>query len=220
MTDLMVAICTLGRVRVEQEIALLSHTWPNGISRQLSTIKGFSTCDARNLHVQIAKDEGVKYLMFWDDDIAPRSQSAVSLMVSAMEQIEDIDILGGVYPRRLKDFPEPIVVREGKTWWGWEDGGIHPVQITGTGFTLIRVAALDKIQVPTYDIELEDKTSKTVGKYFAERLGKNQITDDFYLGDLCSEFGVRWFVAGQIICDQYGDDGHVYSVEDAKVGIA
>lgn len=218
----MVAVCTLGRVRIEHEIAMMSHTWPNGYARQLSCIKGYSTCDARNLHMQIAKDEGVKYVMFWDDDIAPRWQSATSFMLAAMEEIEEIDVLGGVYPRRVKGFPEPIVFRKGKVWWGWEDEGIHPVQATGTGFTMIRLSSLEKMDVPTYDIELDDGTTKTVTKYFAEVRKKNNqvISDDFYFSDLCADAGLKWYVIGKVVCDQYGDDGQVYSVEDAKIKVS
>lgn len=207
---LFVAVCTLGQVRIEHEMAMANAKMPMGMERRLSVIMGIPTVDARNLAVKMAMDAGAKYLLFWDDDVVPRDRNAVLHMVNVMEQLP-IDLLGGVYPRRGA-IPEPIVVKEegGGVWWGWEEGGVYPVYMTGTGFLLIRMESLERVQSEPY--ALTDGTQ--VNRLFSAEHG---YSDDFQFADLAAENGLKWCVAGSVVCDQIDLDGTHYTIERAKI---
>lgn len=208
---LFIAVCTLGTVRIEHELAMAGALMPFGRERRLAVIMGIPTIDARNLACRMAVEAGAEYLMFWDDDVVPRDKTAVQHMIGVMEHLPTIDVLGGVYPRRGA-VPQPIVVREpgAGTWWGWEEGGIHPVYMTGTGFTVIRLASLGRIDAPEYELQNKER----VRRYFDAAHG---YSDDFYFADLCADAGLKWCVAGAVVCDQYDLDGTCYTVERAKI---
>lgn len=221
--NIVIACCTLGRIRVEHEMAVLHHAFPLGRTAQFRIFMGLTTVDGRNWAVKEAIDLDAEYLLYWDDDMIPRSPSAVDAVVTPMAQNPDIDIVGAVYPMRRKGAPEPIVIKEKGcgVWWGWQDGGLHPVYMTGTGFTAIRVASLKQLDVETYS---SDDGKLTLPRVFGRKQisdGENvgRMADDEYLAELCAQAGLSWYVAGNVICDQIDLDGRVYRVEDARVAV-
>ena len=212
--NLLIAVCTLGQVRAEWAIALASALPPVGRKRLVTTLMGFETAHARNVACWLAQDKGCEYLMFWDDDVIPRERAALLRLVSVMDQRSEIAVLGGVYPRR-SDVPEPIVVKTkgNGLWWGWADGAVHKVYMTGTGFTLVRVAELAGLDGPVYETD----DGRTLHAYFNTR---PHLTDDFWLGELCEAAGKGWYVHGDVVCDQIDrESGHLYCVEEAKVTV-
>ena len=107
--------------------------------------------------------------------------------------------------------PEPIVMKKrlAGMWWGWEDGQIHPVYMTGTGYTMIRLDDLAGIDCPTFETD----DGKTVRAFFGSR---ENYTDDFWLADLLEEQGKQWFVHGGVVCDQINRGGQFFRIESAK----
>jgi len=219
--NILIACCTLGKIRVEHELAVLYQAFPLGRTAQYRVFLGLTTEDARNWAVKEAIDEDAEYLLYWDDDMIPRNRSAIAALTTPLAQHPEIDVVGAVYPMRRALAPEPIVIKEkGEgVWWGWQDGGLHSVYMTGTGFTAIRVSSLKSLDYETY--------SSADGKLTLPRIfGRKQISDganigrmadDEYLAELCKAAGLSWYVAGNVLCDQIDIEGKVYRVEDAKV---
>ena len=216
-----IAICTLGKVVSDMAISLATQVFPLGTKCRYIQMKGLTTVNARNLAVQQAMEVGDEVLVFWDDDVVPQSNQAVSYLIHALNQNPEIDLVGGVYPRRAP-LPEPIVLEEhpGVSWWGWQDGGIHKVYMTGTGFLAIRLSSLKKLKVEEYDLTFGEVATITVKRYFDHTTGENgEVTDDFYLAKLAEEAGLNWYVHGKVICDQM-DERNVWSVDKARMNVA
>lgn len=209
---LAIGICTLGLIRVEHEIMMTGVGLPMGQALGRVYVKGYGIQDARNIAWNAAEGMGYEYFMFWDDDCVPLSGGAVETMLETMEQNPEIDILGGVYPAR-QSIPAPIVTLEstGKPWWGWEDGGIHRVWMTGTGFTMYRMSSIQKLDAPVKSFETA-KGPWDIPQYFRLENG----TDDFALAVEAEKAGLRWYVHGGIVCDQIEPTGLRFQVKNAR----
>ena len=159
--------CTLGRVRAEWAYDFSSQMPPMGRKMMVAFLTDMTTSDARNTGMAMAQFSDAQYVMFWDDDILPKDNEAIAKMVTAMDQHPEIDVLGGVYPCR-RQVCDPIVVKDGPyggVWWGWQDGNIHPVYLTGTGFTLVR---LERLPLPeSYQIEVPGQGRIAARRYFS-----------------------------------------------------
>ena len=107
MSDLLIAICTLGKVRAEWAAGLAIMKPVSGRPYELTLIQGMSTVDARNVAMALAFERKSEYMLFYDDDMLPRDPDAVLNLVSTMERYKDIDVLGGIYPRR-RSVPDPL----------------------------------------------------------------------------------------------------------------
>jgi glycosyltransferase involved in cell wall biosynthesis len=225
--DIMVAVCTLGKVRIEHEVAFHDCCLPMNRVRRLVVIKNLGVSEARNMAVQIAKTQGCEILIFWDDDVIPRSPACLQSLINAMNLNPKVDIIGGVYPIR-GPIPEPIVAKKlgDGAWWGWVDGKIHRVHMTGTGFLAIRMKSLEKIKAKTYEHEAAEAPGGkiTLTRYFAESQNYTphpekegellaRATDDFYFAELAAKARLKWYVEGRAVCDQIDLDGTIYRVE-------
>ncbi|KKL18181.1 hypothetical protein LCGC14_2478070, partial [marine sediment metagenome] len=135
------------------------------------------------------------------DDVVPHDKLAVQHLLAVIDADDSIDLAGGIYPRKVT--MEPIVAKDNgaKTgvWWGWRDGHAEQVYMTGTGFLIIRMASLAKIPV-------------TDGRYF--EVG-DRTTDDFFFADWCAASKLKWYAAGNVVCDQIDLDGRLHQVEKA-----
>lgn len=217
--DIFIAVCTLGTVRAEWAVGLASMHQSTGRTQQLALIRDVHTVqDARNLALNLALAGDCDYLLFWDDDIIPQQTDASKRLIATLDQVEEIDVVGAVYPMR-RNLSEPCVVQSRKhgIYWGWRDGLVHPVYMTGTAFMAIRLSTLRDKAVEPYDI-----AGYQLGRYFdmgEDGMGGIQ-TDDFYFADWCAENDIQQYVHGGVRCNQISRDGQVYRVEDAEVAVA
>lgn len=209
---LALGVCTLGKVRIEHEIMMLSTGMPLGQAQAFVVVKGYGIQDARNIAWAAAEGQGWEYFMFWDDDVIPITNATVETLLETMEQNPEIDILGGVYPAR-QSIPAPIVTIEpyGKPWWGWEDGGIHKVWMTGTGFTMYRMESIKKLTPPTKAFKGKSGPWE-IKEYFRLEDG----TDDYVLARDAEAAGLTWYVHGGVICDQMELDGRRWEIKNAR----
>ncbi len=200
-SSVLIVTCTLGPVRMEWALAVIGQTLPLWRTFKRNVIIGQTTVDARNMAVKQAQEEGFDYLLFWDDDVVPHDKLAVQHLLAVIDADDSIDLVGGIYPRKVT--MEPIVAKDNgaKTgvWWGWRDGHAEQVYMTGTGFLIIRMASLAKIPV-------------TDGRYF--EVG-DRTTDDFFFADWCAASKLKWYAAGNVVCDQIDLDGRLHQVEKA-----
>jgi len=209
---LAVGICTLGVMRIETLVMLMSTGMPLGQAQAFIIVVGKNVQDARNTAWNVAEGQGWEYFMFWDDDVVPLKFGAVETLVETMDQNPEIDILGGVYPAR-QGIPSPIVLKErnGNPWWGWEDGGIHKVWMTGTGFTIYRMSSVKKLKTPTKRLQTT-KGPWDIREYFRLQDG----TDDYVLAEDAAKAGLSWYVHGGIVADQIETTGQRFEIKNAR----
>jgi hypothetical protein len=214
---LAIGICTLGAIRIETSIMMKATGMPLGQACLNIGIIGYGIQDARNIAWNTAENQGWEYFMFWDDDVVPLTGGYVETMLETMDQNPEIDILGGVYPAR-QNIPSPIVTLEagGKPWWGWEDGGIHKVWMTGTGFTMYRMESIKKLPAPVKTYKLKDHEGNPKDWEVREFFRLEGGTDDYVLAKDAEAAGLSWYVHGGIICDQIELSGHRFEIKNAR----
>ena len=207
---LSIATCTLGKVRIEWATNMFRFRKLIGMKTQQKVMLNYELCDARNVAVHEALAENVEFLLFWDDDMLPFDSTATVKLLAEMQLHPEIDVIGGVYPPR-RDITEPLVIKQRNmgTWWGWRDGRVHKVFMVGTGFMMLRMDSLRKMDVPTYTLgELELK------QFFDDGA---DITDDFYFAYLAEQNGLNTYVHGGVICAQINIDGKMFTIPDTEV---
>lgn len=217
MAQISIATCTLGIIRIEHELDMLAQVWPLGHGREYVVLKGYTIQNARNLAVRDAVEHGSDYVLFYDDDMLPRAPDAMMKLISTITQNPEMDVLAAVYPRRTP-LPEPVVEKaQGDgTFWGWQDGEIHRCWMVGTGFTIYRIKAFDKLDVPVELVKAADSSEPVECRRVFEI---NTGTDDYHFAILAKEAGITQYVHGGIICEQIGLDGKRWRVEDALIKV-
>lgn len=217
---LVVATCTLGMMRAETMVYLSRCGTPLGQKRMQMWVIGHTTQDARNIAATTTQGKGYEYLMFWDDDIVPHAFGSAETLLATMDQNPEIDILGGVYPARQVN-PAPIVTQKplGEPWWGWEDGGIHKVWMTGTGFTIYRMSSMRKLMPEMVEVEVPEtgQMAKILEYFVLDAMGP---TDDYHLARRAEAAGLTWYVHGGVTADQMDPSGKRFRYEDARQRIA
>ncbi len=149
----------------------------------------------------------------------PVKTDASQRLINVLDQHPEIDVVGAVYPVRRR-VPYPCVSKEegGGPFWGWRDGKLHEVFMTGTGFMAIRIASLMERSTPEpYQYE-----QTTLGRFFkTEEDGMGGITtDDFFFAGYCRHWGLKQYILGDVLCEQIEEDGERFRVEDAEVAVA
>ncbi len=208
--NLLVMTATLGMMRIEVAVAQQRAVFPMSIERTIGTVVGRTTSEARNLAMKSAYADHFEFLLFWDDDIVPRDYAASAKLMNVLLHNPQVAVVGAVYPRKISSTCEPIVFKErGETpWWGWQDGRVHEVYMTGTGFMMLRVEDIAQIPVEATKIGNEDVPDL----FRATEEEDLRQTDDFYFAELCHRAKKRMFVHGGVVCDQLGTNGHAYQV--------
>jgi len=217
MNKVVIAICALTSiVRLEWCLEFWAQYKPFGRDFHITAIANVvPVAAARNLALQEAKEKGGKYCLFYDDDIIPHRRDAIAVLVSALDQLPEATLIGSVCPIRAT-VPEPIIIKtEGEgPWFGWQDGDIHQVYHSGTGFLLIRMDDLEDIDVPTVVVE-----GKEVRQFFQqyEHPGDFLGTDDYFLAKVMKEHNKKWLVHGSVMCDQIDRDGTRYEIANSII---
>ncbi len=211
--NIAVITATLGMMRIEVAVAQQRAIFPMSIERTIGTVVGRTTSEARNLAMKSAYKDHFEFLMFWDDDIVPHDAAAPSKLLNVMLNNPQVSVVGGVYPRKVPSTCEPIVLKDrGETaWWGWQDGRVHEVYMSGTGFMILRVNDIAGIEVDAMSIggeQAPDLFRATDEEHLRQ-------TDDFYFAELCRREKKRIFVHGGVVCDQIAQNGRPYKIGSA-----
>jgi len=190
---------------------MVSQVWPAMTSVYWLPLIGMEVGEARNQIIYAAKKTGLKYVLFWDDDVIPPAFCCHHL-VTLMEMNPHVSVLGGVYP--TKSFPPaPLVYKDWATSWDWKVGEFFPVTMTGMGMTLIRLADLDRLDVEEYPAIVGGEHAK-VRRYFHTGKGINLKpgmlehtgwTEDAYFATKVQEAGLNWYCDASVhtICQHY-----------------
>ncbi len=211
------AVLSRGSVHVDWAMNFHAAPRPMGRRQYVTSVQGYSCSHGRNVATTIALQSGAEFLMFWDDDVIPHDTDAYLRLVNDIAQLPDAAAVGGVYPRRVES-GEPIVVKEddGGTWYGWKDGQVHQVHMTGTGFLCLRLSEMEDLAKNLEQYECDD--GKKVHIWFNDHNGKT--TDDFWLAGLMKNAGKKWYVDGAATCDQMGADGIPYPLDTRQLEAA
>jgi hypothetical protein len=124
----------------------------------------------------------------------------------------EVTAISGVYPMKAP-LPSPVVFKErfSGPWMGWRDGGIHEVYAAGTGFTAINLRQL--VQGVTLPEQYQIKDVDLPVYRFV--VCNNDMTDDFALAEWMLTNDKKWYVHGDVICDQIDlRTGKVFRVEE------
>ena len=169
--------------------------------------------EARNELIYTAlQRKGVKYILFWDEDVIAGPWALHHLFVMA-ETHPDISVIAGVYA--TKTFPPvPLVYRDYKPYYDWKVGEFFSVTCTGMGMTLIRLADLAKIDPFVEEYEARPGGNPTKIKRYFQTLKLTNIkageadmacTEDVYFSRLVEKAGLKWYVdaAEECICQHY-----------------
>jgi len=161
-------------------------------------IPGKPVDEARNIAAHHAKVNDVKYIFFWDEDVACPGQTIPEL-VYKMEHTPDAAVIGGVYC--LKRNPaEPLLFRGNGNgpYWDWKAGEFFEVSGIGMGCTMIRVDVFDDLKKPWF------KTQNDYSRMMEGTGGLEMWTEDLWFCKRVTDTG-KWkvYVDTSIICGHY-----------------
>ena len=74
---IMVAVCTLGKVRASWALAFKGAVAPSGRTQHLPLVAGFPTAHARNVACPLAETPGYEILLLRHVDVVPRDTQAL-----------------------------------------------------------------------------------------------------------------------------------------------
>ncbi len=164
--------------------------YPHGIAWDKKFLYGYTYDEARNRLVEYAKEIGVEYIFFLDDDILMPQFGLLELYNSMV--INDLDIVGGYYYQKL---PNRMPT------WGHSlpdkrhtvpevEGQNKPVEcnwVIPTGCMLIRMSVFDKIEKPYFNMIYDGGSKMTVG-------------EDCYFITKCNSVGIKTYINPKVKC--------------------
>jgi len=170
--------------------------YPHGMAWEKKFLPGYTYDEARNRLVEYAKELGVDYLFFLDDDIL-MPQFALLELYNAMVG-GNLDIVAGYYYQKMnKRMP---------TWGHRLEDGKHIVPevesatslvpcnwVIGTGCMLIRMSVFDKIKKPYFNMIYDGKERMTVG-------------EDCYFITKCEASGIKSYIHPKVKCGHISYD--------------
>ena len=215
-SKVMVAIPTTDYVHVNFALALASLVMSTKTQISIQVGRGSSICQNRNALVHQAKKEGVKFIMFIDNDMSFPG-FAVDRLVQIAED-KGLDIIGCNYLFKAPPHQWMVVPKKGCEAFQ----AIEEVDRLPTGMMLVRMSVFEKIEPPyfTYQGYVTDDGMATVSSedyYFCDRAREKGIqawidTDlSFGIVHWGSPVGVRWIPE---------DPGHQYLQEPLKYEVA
>ena len=160
--DLMIAIPTRGRVRMEWALMFRDVVPPTNSTWSINVIPDLDVVEARNVAAKTAWDNEVDYLFFLDDDTFCGPQVLRGLH-NKMLQNPEWDMLTGITPMKTPDC-EPNIYRGDSpgAYWGWTMGETFEIDACGLSCALIKRSALEKVGEPWFDwVETRDGTHTT-----------------------------------------------------------
>ena len=151
MNNLLFAMPLTGRP-IPPDVMFAYHTMvhPMNYNNMVMQIKGQPIDKARNQFAEQAISSNVRYLFFWDEDVACPPQTIPELIYK-MEHHPEAAVIGGIYC--LKRHPaEPLVFRGNGNgpYWDWKAGEFFEISGIGMGCTMIRVDVFRDLKKPWF----------------------------------------------------------------------
>ena len=171
-------------VTINQGLAMSVQGSPFNMARQVVYLLDYDRADAMNYLVAYARAMQVTYALLWDGDILPQRQTGSALLIEAMQNNPQIDLISAAI-----DYHDHI----------------YTVAEAPLGFMLARTSMFDKLDelVETYDTDGEGTIGGrffTAGDVAGERYNF-VFTDEPLVSDfasLCQRGGVQWWEHGGV----------------------
>ncbi len=204
---LMVAIPTLGRpVPLQWALNFKSMNPPINYNCDFNIVYGKEIGYARTSLAKAAIDRKCKYLFFLGDDVVAPPH-ALRQLIYRMENMGEIDIVGGVYCAKA-DPPAPLVFKgDGAgSYWDWKIGEFFECTGLGMDCTLIRTEIFSRIEEPWF--LTVDKDAHIDGSPKVEAW-----TEDLYFLKKVRDVGGKIFCDASVICEHHDVySGRVYNL--------
>ena len=194
---LMIGIPTLGRpVPLQWALNFKSMSPPINFNCDFNIVFGKEIGFARNELAKAALKRGCKYLFFLGDDVVAPSFTLQQL-IYRMENIPNVDVVGGVYCSKSTP-PAPLVFDgNGKgSYWDWKIGEFFKCTGLGMDCTLIRTELFERIPEPWFKTVKDDN--------FLD--GENRVeewTEDLYFLKKAADVGAGIYCDASVICEHW-----------------
>jgi hypothetical protein len=210
--DIRIEHCSLGTTRIEWGIYYRRQQLPLGHNYDVAPVIGLSVADARNFAITQAIRDKVDILFFYDDDVLPRGNSGVQVLVETLIKNPDVTAISGVYPMKGA-MRTPVVFKDpgGGYWDGWKDGQLHKIFAAGTGFLAINIPTMVKDATMPREYELEKV--KLDHQLYEFVTCDSEQTDEFVLGTWFEANKKVWLVHGGVLCNQVDREGRLYEIK-------
>ncbi len=194
---LMIGIPTLGRpVPMDWALAFKSMNPPINYNVDYNIIFGKEIGNARNGLAKAAVERKCKYLFFIGDDVVAPAH-ALRQLIYRMENMPDVDVVGGVYCAKADPAAPLVFIENGiGSYWDWKIGEFFECSGLGMDCTLIRTSIFSRIAEPWFLTVDKDK--------FLD--GQNSVeswTEDLYFCKQVRDAGGRIYCDGSVICDHW-----------------
>ena len=189
-----------GSCPVEMVPALSLQSWPTNTNITFATVYGMETDQGRINAVLKAREEGLKYIWFIDDDTVPPPDAGRQLLYTLEQKGPPHGkamVAAGIYVTRSSP-PEPLVFTEqgAGPHWNWKVGDVFRVWGAGTGCMMVNLEVFDHIPEPWFKTTMES--------HYRE-------SDDLYFCDKVAKAGFEVWANGKVLCHHYDmERGTVY----------
>ncbi len=195
--SLMIGIPTLGRpVPMDWALAFKSMNPPINYNVDYNIILGKEIGHARNGLAKAAVERKCKYLFFIGDDVVAPAH-ALRQLIYRMENMPNVDIVGGVYCAKAEPAAPLVFVENGiGSYWDWKIGEFFECSGLGMDCTLIRTSIFSRIPEPWFLTVDKDK-------YLDGTNSVEAWTEDLYFCKQVRDAGGKIYCDGSVICDHW-----------------
>jgi hypothetical protein len=175
-------------------MAVAHHTIPVNVQRRQLFMVGMNQSDTYNYAVSIARDMTCDMILFWNTDRLPLQQNAVMMLIQAMQQNEQIDIISASLGEEPREH-------------------IHKVGRADLSLMLAKASVFDRITAPTGEVDLKplqrvggDTGITTVSTAKPAAVPIFFSADPAHFAMLCEAAGVRWYEHGAVTCTDASEE--------------
>jgi hypothetical protein len=169
-------------------MAVAHHTIPVNTQRRQLFMVGMDQSDTYNYAVSIARDMTCDMILFWNTDRLPLQQNAVMMLIQAMQQNEQIDMISASPGDEQREHIRRVVQAD-------------------TCLMLVKASVFERIAAPMGEVDL--KPLQRVGGdtgITTVSTAKPAACPIFFTEDpasfamLCEAGGVHWYEHGAVTC--------------------
>lgn len=193
-----------GQCPIDMIDAIAFQAWPTNFTYHLVKCFGQQTAEGRIDVIKQARERGVKYVWFIDDDTVPPHEAGRMLLYLLENHGPSVGgkvmVAAGVYCLRGTP-PECLVYRERGEgpYWGWKVGEKFKAWGAGTGCMMINLEVFDHLPEPWFKTCTENSLDRW--------------SDDLYFCSLLDQAGFELMIDGSILCHHYDmQSGIVYQL--------
>jgi hypothetical protein len=194
MTRLLYVFQTEALMPALAAMAVAHHTFPVNTYRRQLFMVGMNMSDTYNYSISIGRDITCDMILFWNTERLPLQQNAVMMLIQAMQQNDQIDIISASSEEEPREH-------------------IRRVEWANPELMLVKASVFERLSAPLGQIDLKPlqavggdlgittvSTAQpvTVPLFFTEDIA------DFAM--LCKDAGVAWYEHGAVTCTSSAEE--------------